>query len=1242
MLQRFLSGTFIKVFVAVFVVGLAAVTWSQVAQAAISNVSITPVDSISSHDTAYDFSFDTNVATKTKTITINFPSGYVINNGNLGSLGDSTDVICSNNCDWAGFVSVGTGEDESLLPVASVVQISTRVLKISLNSSADLSEGTVFFHINSGYIRNPNASGSYNVSIKSGTDTTPVNGVATITYDNDSSNFENYGHINISVNNDTITADDTATFTVHAYDQYGNDMGDVSNSASYDISDGAAGSFTGSVYNPHFVGEWLVTANYGGHSDSQWINVNPGVATSLYVEESPNSYYRDNVSSSIYPGGSRHVYSVYRDQFDNFVSNPAVTWSLINKTAGVADGDLVADEDGKGAVFTGNLVGSAEINAYDGTWGFSAPIDVISYSLNDTEHFGHITISPSTDAITSDQTIQYFAEAFDSHNNSLGDVTSSTTFSIQEGGDNGYFDGSTYHPSNAGAWTVEGNYNGYTDTATLTVNGGVVDHIIVNPTNSTITAGATETYSVLSYDSHNNYLGYVTGDSTFSVLEGGDNGSFTNEVYTSSKAGSWTVQASYDGHTSTSDLTVNPGAPAAIVMGPDTDTISTDDSEAFTVNAYDAESNFIGDVTMSTDFSITGGNSGNGSMIDNLFSSHHPDTYTVQASYGGKTDTSSITVTHGGLDHFDVSGITDPIVAGVPTSVTITAKDQYGNTVTDYQGTAVFSSSDDAATLPSNYSFLGGDNGTKTFTNGVTFETAGEQSVTAADIMSSELEGSQSNVTVQHAALDHFKITPSKLSLAKNENFSFTIQALDIYGNEIGSANGGTAFTGVVTIDTNATLPNVISNSTTFISGDNGVKTLSGQSFGVDQVGVTISATNGSTTGVSQPITVSGVLATPGTSVPVDTYYTTKNVTLSATGSSSIHYTVDGVTQPTCSTGSTTFPISVSSTKTIKAIACYTGGQSAVVDFSYVINPATAPSPSPAAGIFTSTQSVTLSAGTGVSSIRYNIGSTAPTCSSGTLYTGAISVSTTSTIKAVACYPGTVSSEVTTLSYTIRRSSGGGGGGGGGSTHASTVTAPIVTTTPVTSVVPTDNAASAVCKDLTRMLRLGVTGTDVKSLQILLSISADGSFGPGTDRAVRAYQSTHALNVDGIVGPLTYAKMKAAYCAVSVGSGTNGTSTPTVPVSVQPSTTTVSTTHSSSFPRVLKQGMTGADVMLLQKLLNKGVGTQIVVTGPGSPGMETNLFGPATTAAVKKFQLKFGLPADGIVGPQTIVKLLAQ
>lgn len=65
------------------------------------------------------------------------------------------------------------------------------------------------------------------------------------------------------------------------------------------------------------------------------------------------------------------------------------------------------------------------------------------------------------------------------------------------------------------------------------------------------------------------------------------------------------------------------------------------------------------------------------------------------------------------------------------------------------------------------------------------------------------------------------------------------------------------------------------------------------------------------------------------------------------------------------------------------------------------------------------------------------------------------------------------------------------------------------------------------------VLKKGIKGDTVKALQILLigygyscgSYGVDGSFGGATEKAVKAFQETNGLEVDGKVGPQTWAKL---------------------------------------------------------------------------------------------------------------------
>jgi hypothetical protein len=88
------------------------------------------------------------------------------------------------------------------------------------------------------------------------------------------------------------------------------------------------------------------------------------------------------------------------------------------------------------------------------------------------------------------------------------------------------------------------------------------------------------------------------------------------------------------------------------------------------------------------------------------------------------------------------------VTHGVAFTLTLTVEDAYGNLVTGYRGTVHFSSSDNTAVLPPNYTFTAADGGRHTFTNKMTLKKKGKQTFTATDTLRSALAATTSiNVT---------------------------------------------------------------------------------------------------------------------------------------------------------------------------------------------------------------------------------------------------------------------------------------------------------------------------------------------------------------------------------------------------------------------------------------------------------------------------------------------------------------
>ncbi len=153
-------------------------------------------------------------------------------------------------------------------------------------------------------------------------------------------------------------------------------------------------------------------------------------------------------------------------------------------------------------------------------------------------------------------------------------------------------------------------------------------------------------------------------------------------------------------------------------------------------------------------------------------------------------------------------------------------------------------------------------------------------------------------------------------------------------------------------------------------------------------------------------------------------------------------------------------------------------------------------------------------------------------------------------------------------------------------------------------------------------LSLGSSGQGVSVLQYYLRYVAqyvasvpaprvDGDFGPGTEEAVRAFQSAYGLTPDGVVGEATWDRLYNIYLGLVANTRYDEIDGLALP-----------------FPgRILQQGDEGDEVRALQEYLN-----YIAMTYPSIPTITPDgEFGPATARALSAFEEAFGLPQASAV-----------
>ncbi|MDR0294388.1 MAG: peptidoglycan-binding protein [Oscillospiraceae bacterium] len=162
------------------------------------------------------------------------------------------------------------------------------------------------------------------------------------------------------------------------------------------------------------------------------------------------------------------------------------------------------------------------------------------------------------------------------------------------------------------------------------------------------------------------------------------------------------------------------------------------------------------------------------------------------------------------------------------------------------------------------------------------------------------------------------------------------------------------------------------------------------------------------------------------------------------------------------------------------------------------------------------------------------------------------------------------------------------------------------------------------------VLREGSNGPDVARMQrflnriranyplIPLIANPNGTFGPDTTAAVKAYQEIFHLVPDGVIGRATWFSISYIYVAV----------TKLAELSSEGERIGLGAAPPAS---VLQIGSRGGDVAELQFLINF-----ISAFFPMVPTViPDSVFGTGTRDAVTAFQRQFGLTPDGIVGPAT-------
>jgi len=315
-----------------------------------------------------------------------------------------------------------------------------------------------------------------------------------------------------------------------------------------------------------------------------------------------------------------------------------------------------------------------------------------------------LEISPEEITIAAGETQAYTAEAYDAYENSLGDVSDDTEFAIVEpshGGEwgAGEFEDNFYTSKSVGEWTVRGNYNGLTATATLIVEPAAVEtlSIIRQPTDAAAGEAISPAVTVNATDEYGHLIpelpigvSLVEGESeSEGTLQGtrtedtNDNGVATFDDLWVNLGGEYKLVFTAGGKTVESQaFNITGAAMAQLLIRPQTASITADDYQEYEADLADEFGNVVAsDVTDWVEFEID--DASKGTFTNNvLYDAVAAGTWEVTGTFipdDDITGTATLTVEPAAAVDFDISPEMATVTSDEKQTYTAAAEDEFGN-----------------------------------------------------------------------------------------------------------------------------------------------------------------------------------------------------------------------------------------------------------------------------------------------------------------------------------------------------------------------------------------------------------------------------------------------------------------------------------------------------------------------------------------------------------------------------------
>ena len=288
----------------------------------------------------------------------------------------------------------------------------------------------------------------------------------------------------------------------------------------------------------------------------------------------------------------------------------------------------------------------------------------------------------------------------------------------------------------------------------------VFSGISLTPSETSVIAGTAVNYMAIAYDSQGDYLDISLGAQWSISVQA--SGSWSENVYSAMKAGTWAVTASLGSYSATGSITVSHAAAANVALSPKKASFVAGERAAFSATASDDFGNNW-DVTNSAVFSIN--SLARGSWAGYVYTAEKAGVWTVTGTLGSLSSQASLTVTHASISSLSISPTSANLVAGSSQVFTAEAFDQYGNGW-GITNSTVFSVSPGAGGSWSGNTYIAAAAGTWT----VSGSSSGFTNITS--------------LTVTHGSPVGVAVAASPASVTSGCSTTFEAVAYDAYNND--------------------------------------------------------------------------------------------------------------------------------------------------------------------------------------------------------------------------------------------------------------------------------------------------------------------------------------------------------------------------------------------------------------------------------------------------------------------------